>query len=166
MKLELLKNIDDLETLKKEYKKLAYKYHPDKGGSVEMMQKLNGEYDYLSKNLNKETGKKYDMYSDALNMYKEVIDRLIKIDDITIEFVGDWLWVSGNTKPIRKELKEMKFFWNKTRELWQKKPQGYERVRFTPSKLSTDDLKNSLGYEVVQRAKEDKENKKEYKKIS
>lgn len=165
MKIELLKGIENLEDLKKEYKKLAYKYHPDlKGGSVEMMQQLNAEYDYLSKELNKETGKKHSTYTDALNMYKEVIDRLIRYDDITIELVGDWLWVTGNTKPIKEELKELKFFWNKRRLLWQRKPEGYEQIRFIPSKLNNEDLKNVLGYETIKEGKEDK-TKKDYKKI-
>lgn len=162
MKIELLKGIENLEDLKKEYKKLAYKYHPDiKGGSLEMMQKLNAEYDYLSKELNKETDKNYSTYSEGLSNFKEVIDKLIKYDDITIEIVGNWLWVSGNTKPIKEELKELKFFWNKKRELWQKKPEGEEKRKFTPSKLDNEELKNSLGYETLKEGI-----KKEYRKIS
>ena len=38
--------VKTLEDLKKEYKKLAMQYHPDRpGGDTAKMQQINGEYD-------------------------------------------------------------------------------------------------------------------------
>jgi hypothetical protein len=37
----------DLESIKKEYKKLAIKYHPDRGGSTQDMAKINVAYDKI-----------------------------------------------------------------------------------------------------------------------
>ena len=42
-------NIGTLDELKKEYKKLARQHHPDMGGKLETMQKINAEFDKLFK---------------------------------------------------------------------------------------------------------------------
>ena len=41
------KNINSLAELKKEYRHLALENHPDKGGSTEMMQQINVEFERL-----------------------------------------------------------------------------------------------------------------------
>ena len=41
------KNIKTLEELKKAYRDLALKHHPDRGGDVETMKAINNEYDAL-----------------------------------------------------------------------------------------------------------------------
>jgi hypothetical protein len=45
--MKYFKNINSLEDLKKQFKKLAFKHHPDKGGDVEVMKAINNEYDIL-----------------------------------------------------------------------------------------------------------------------
>jgi len=45
--VEYFDRYDDLPTLKKRYRELAKKYHPDKqGGSTEIMQQINEEFRY------------------------------------------------------------------------------------------------------------------------
>ena len=41
------KNIHSLAELKKEYRRLALENHPDKGGSTEVMQQINVEFEQL-----------------------------------------------------------------------------------------------------------------------
>ncbi|MDT2753252.1 DnaJ domain-containing protein, partial [Enterococcus thailandicus] len=45
--MKYIKNVETLEELKKAYKKLAFKLHPDCGGNEEEMKILNNEYDEL-----------------------------------------------------------------------------------------------------------------------
>lgn len=44
--------LPDLATLKRDYKMLSLKHHPDKGGDAVSFQKLHGSYRVLSKHLN------------------------------------------------------------------------------------------------------------------
>ena len=140
MKIELLKGIETLEELKGAYKKLALKYHPDLGGSIEMMQRLNAEYEYLSKEL-KES-------AENAAAYINVIDKLVDIDNLTIEVVGTWIWVSGETKPVKELLKELKFKWNKARQLWQKRPEG-DTGRVRGNRKSDEEIKSFYGCKTI-----------------
>lgn len=45
-------NVNTLEELRKQYKELLKKYHPDNGGSEEITKAVNAEYDKLFKVLN------------------------------------------------------------------------------------------------------------------
>lgn len=47
-----LTDILSKEELKMKYRKLAFSYHPDKGGCVATMQKINEEYSILSEGFN------------------------------------------------------------------------------------------------------------------
>lgn len=47
--MKFFKNVETLEDLRNQYKKLVFIHHPDKGGKVEDMQALNNEYDELYK---------------------------------------------------------------------------------------------------------------------
>jgi len=45
------KGIETLDDLRKEYHRLAFLHHPDKGGVTAVMQNINDQYDRLSKKL-------------------------------------------------------------------------------------------------------------------
>ncbi len=46
---KFFENVKTVEELKRQYKTLAFKHHPDRGGKVEDMQRINAEYDELYK---------------------------------------------------------------------------------------------------------------------
>lgn len=45
--MKYFRNISDLKSLRKEYRILAIKNHPDKGGDTQVMQNINAEFDIL-----------------------------------------------------------------------------------------------------------------------
>lgn len=117
-------NPQTLEELKKQYKSLALKHHPDLGGNTQEMQEINSEYDKLFevlKNTHKSaTGKVYTTKetTETPNVYKNIINKLINLVGIDIEICGSWLWITGDTKPHKELLKTLKFKWSKSKSAW------------------------------------------------
>ena len=112
-----------LEELKKQYRELAMKHHPDKGGSNEAMKKINAEYDELFKILKDvrkdHEGKTYtakQTTTETPEHFKHIIDELMRMENITIEIIGCFIWVTGDTKPYKDMLKSLKFFWHSTKK--------------------------------------------------
>lgn len=100
--------IKDLDDLKKQYFKLAKKYHPDTGGTKEQFQKLQNDYEKLLKQIL--SGSKFSQAEKENETIldseiRNIIDQLIIIEGITIELIGKWLWIGGNTYPVRTALK-------------------------------------------------------------
>ena len=59
---------------------------------------------------------KYDFAEDQL--LREMLQKMIYLSDITIEIIGTWLWISGNTYHHRKELKELGFKFASQKKCW------------------------------------------------
>lgn len=158
-----VKSIADLKT---QYKKLAFKHHPDRGGDTETMQKINAEYDINLKELIKlEDNSKYQNTSDSYTFWeskeehsevekkvKEALDMIIHLEGLEIEIIGVWIWVEGNTKPHKEVLKMAGFKWNKTLVKWffaGKKSNG-------KGNMTIDKMREKYGSEAVK----SKQNKK------
>jgi len=150
-------NPANLQELRDQYKALCFKYHPDVTGedTTKEMQKLNAEFDSLSKQLAK--GLKYEASEIEFNtIYKEKIEVLIKIKNIEIEIVGNWLWVTGDTKPVKELLKEMKFMFSPKKVAWYYKNYKYSKSN---SELSLDAIRSLYGSTKVSGSNEQDENK-------
>jgi curved DNA-binding protein CbpA len=141
-------NVNTIKELKEQYKKLAFQHHPDRGGDPEIMKIINSEYAELIKKVTKnEENSAYE--ASNLKEYKEVIDKIINFANITIEIVGSWIWVSGETKPIKDQLNELDFKWNRKRGLWQRKPAEEQYKKSRASKKSDAEIKSFYGCETV-----------------
>lgn len=137
-----------LEELKKMYRKLALANHPDCGGDVETMKEVNAEYDTLFvmlKNTHKnKDGKTYTKETDeAPSYFRELINALIKMNGVAIEVIGIFVWVSGNTKAHKEELKKLGFKWHSKKECWYKAPEGYRRSG--NKEYSMNDIRDMYG---------------------
>jgi hypothetical protein len=102
--------IKDIDSLKKQYFKLAKKYHPDSGGTTVQFQHLQSEYEKLLKSLLNGSSFTTGQKENELELDKamrHIVDSLISIENINIELIGKWLWISGNTYPIRAILKSV-----------------------------------------------------------
>lgn len=147
-------NPQTLEELKKQYKQLALKNHPDIGGILKSMQEINSEYDLLFeklKNIHRSAeGKTYttkEATSETANEFKNIINQLINIDDINIEICGCWLWITGNTLPHKETLKQLKFKWSKSKYAWYFHNDGYKKRN--NKKFTLDEIRDLYGSETV-----------------
>ena len=123
-----------IEELKKQYRELAHKHHPDRGGNVDTMKAVNAEYDALFpqlKNVHKtRDGETYTAKQDSdetVEQFKELIDELMKMDDIIIEIIGCFVWVTGDTKTHKERLKELRFRWHSKKVAWYLAPEDYRK---------------------------------------
>ena len=164
--MKYFNNVNALEDLRRQYKELLKKYHPDNPqGSTEACQEINAEYDRLFKVLKDKHESKSGKTADSTNtkqseysknMYdwendkalREVLQKIINFDGIEIEIVGAWLWVSGNTYIFKDELKEIGFKWASQKKQWYFHTDAY-RKRSRKS-LSMDDIRNYYGSTKVQ----------------
>ena len=113
----LSESIRTLEELKKSYHRLCLKLHPDVGGSDEEMKILNAEYEELFervKNIHvNKVGETYEKETqETPQEFQTLIAELLKLDGIEIEIIGCFVWVSGDTKPHKEQLKALGFRWH------------------------------------------------------
>ena len=132
-----------MNELKKQYFKLAKKNHPDCGGSLEVMKAINNKYDELLKTININVKPNEENIFDA--DFKAVIDALIKLNmkDVNIDVVGYYIWINGDTKKYKEELKALKLRWHSKRLSWYFKP-VWLKSKYN-KKASMSNLKNKYG---------------------
>lgn len=161
------KNVQTLDELRKQYRDLLKKYHPDnENGSEEITKAVNAEYERLFKVLKDRHARhqnsstehtdddsktsyddmKYNFEEDEL--LREMLQKVIYFSDITIEIIGNWIWISGNTYQYRKELKEFGFKFAGKKKCWYWHSEAF-RKRSRKS-LSMNDIRNYYGSTEVE----------------
>ncbi len=152
--MKWFKNPQTLEELKKQYKQLALKHHPDLGGNTADMQQINSEYDILFEKL-KNThstaeGKTYTVSKETTETpeeFKNIINVLINLAGIKIELCGSWLWITGNTKEHKEVLKSLHFRWSKSKLAWYYHTEDYKKS--SKKSYSLDEIRDLYGSETI-----------------
>ncbi len=127
-RFKFFNNINSLEQLRKEYKRLLKLHHPDNGGTKEASQTINNEYEALFKILkdrhnSKEAADTSDYKSSTYDFeddkaLREALQKIIHLQGIEIEICGSWIWVSGNTYQHKAEIKAAGYKWSKNKSMW------------------------------------------------
>ena len=149
------KSLDEAKQL---YKKLCVKLHPDVSGydSTADFQRMQAEFEKFRPGKEKFEGEFAQW--DATE-YAFIINQLIKIGGISIEICGSWIWLSGDTKPVKEKIKafdtreSMRRGWSKNKAMWYFSPKGYRKR--SSKKMEYEEIKNMFGSQRV-RKDEDK----------
>ena len=136
----LNQNYKTVEDLKKHYRELSKKYHPDiNPEGNEAMKIINNEFEVLFDIMNKT--------EETAKQFIDIINNIINLD-ITIEIIGSWIWASGNTYSCKDTLKENGFKWANKKKMWYFNPDKEYKKR-SKKELSISDIKNMYGYETI-----------------
>lgn len=112
--------VGTIEELRKKYRELLKQHHPDNGGSVELMQEINAEYDRLFAVLSKENKSEEESSTDddeAENKaFKVILNEIISFN-MEIELIGSWIWCF-NCYNYRSRLKELGFKFAPKKKAW------------------------------------------------
>jgi hypothetical protein len=144
-------NCQTIAEIKALYRELARKHHPDLGGNTATMQILNNEYEAALKAGHGQTtvgddGKEHT-YRYNEDSEKEVMEFIYNFlsKDLPLEatLIGTWVWVTGDTKPHKEVLKELKCRWHSQRGCWYFRPSTQKHYR--PSGGSLEELAQKYG---------------------
>ena len=122
-------HISSLSELRTLYRRLAIANHPDKGGNMATMQAINAEYDKVFKAMqagDTQEAKSSRYANEMPEEYRRIIEILIALDGIELELCGNWIWISGNTKQHKDELKASGCYWAAKKLMWYWRPAEYK----------------------------------------
>jgi hypothetical protein len=138
--------------IKSEYRRLAKLHHPDLGGDLEKMKQVNLQYHAALLAVNGQTrtdnGKtftyKYNEKTEQAVMDKVLEILALNLDNLEIEIIGIWVWVSGSTKDQKDLLNRngVGLKWHSKRLMWYWKPY---RGKTYYSNASTNQLRQQYG---------------------
>ena len=159
--MKYFNNINTLEELRKQYKELLKKFHPDNpNGSTESAQEINAEYDKLFQILKDKHDSKADSqgykssYEDMRYNFeedeklREILSKIITFTGINIEIIGNWIWIGGDTYSYKDEVKAMGFKWAREKKKWYFHTEAFRKK--SHKKLSIDDIRNYYGSTEVE----------------
>jgi hypothetical protein len=109
---------NSLEEAGKLYRSLAKQHHPDHGGDLRTMQEINAQYaEFCATFTNRSerqrqaeahaAGRKTNAdFNDLDAVTEELRVRILWAlnnlpQDVTVELCGLWVWLTGNTKPVK-----------------------------------------------------------------
>lgn len=144
--MKYFENEKTLEELKKAYKKLALKLHPDANkdtDTTEQFKQMQNEYENLfNKIKNNRVNSKGETYtketSETPEEFRGIIDKIIFFEGVSIEIIGTWIWLTGNTFTYKDKIKELKFKYSKSKKSWyfnNEENNTYRRGHFTLDQL-------------------------------
>jgi len=115
-----------VEQIKAEYRRLAMLHHPDRGGNTATMQEINRQYVIALRCCDGQQSKD-DAGNDHTYRYnetreQEVMDALHAILRIKMSaeiwLIGCWIWIMGDTRPAKEQLKALGCMWHSKRAAW------------------------------------------------
>ena len=142
---EQFKGIEGINEAKKIYKQLAKKLHPDVGGTDDLFKMLNSIYTNILEN--------GIYFSNEFDLeIEKIISQILHYENIIIEVVGSWIWLSGDTKKIKDKLKDLGFKWASKKKNWY---YGEMKHR-NPREKTLEEIKGKYGCKIVKTKEKEK----------
>jgi len=153
-KFKFFSTCKTIQELKTTFRELVKLHHPDKPtGNLETMKSLNLEYEkafeYIKSNPINDQEKKSSYYANVNDGFRETLEKIIFIPEIFIEICGSWLWVNGETKPVKHLLKDAGLWYAGNKKAWYFKPADYKAKKHKA--FSMDDIRGKYGSETVEK---------------
>lgn len=151
------KNCKSIEEAKELYKKLCRQHHPDlceDANATEVMQQINEQFTRVFETLKNKhrtdaqqdnTAEQNTNGADTTTAaeFMEIINSLIHLDGITIDLVGRWIWLGGETFKHKDTIKKLGFMWANKKKMWYW--HKAEDVCKSRKNLSIEEIKNKYG---------------------
>ena len=153
-------NCKTAEELKKAYHKLAIKLHPDNGGDAEEFKEMQAEFTKMFDRLKNihaskdgETYEKTGEYAthETAEEFMNIINTLLTFPGLTVELCGSWVWVSGDTRQYKEELKEIGCKWSANKKMWYWQNDG--KRRYHKKAWSMNEIRGTYGSTVFKAAR-------------
>ena len=145
------KDCKTAEELKKAYKKAARELHPDMNhdrDTTEEFKKMQAEFEQAFERLksihvNKD-GEQYEKATEeTANEFMDMINKLLHFPGVEVELCGSWVWVSGNTRACKDELKKLGFKWSSSKVAWYFHLGPYRKR--SKKNMTMDDIREMYG---------------------
>lgn len=136
------------EELKKAFREMAKKLHPDCGGDAEAFKAMRQEYAEAwervkNHHVNAE-GEHYEKETEETpEEFMDIVSAFIHFEDLTVEVIGSWLWVTGNTQAHKTELKVAGLKYAGRKQAWYFHFGTYRKK--SKKQYSMDDLREEYG---------------------
>lgn len=146
-KIDYFKDLKTVEEIKATFRKLAFKNHPDQGGDEAIMKDINNQYQEALARCDGQKNNDGHIYTYKEDIEKELMQKIMDLQSfkgLTIALIGYWIWVSGETKPIKDQLKEQGLLWHSQRKCWYYKPKGWKHKK--RSNVDLSELAQKYGY--------------------
>lgn len=134
--------------IKAAYRKAALKYHPDRNTlGAELMKAVNAAFDFLMANIDKiNTYQSTD--TEAHYNYGDDMDRVLNVltglPGLVYEVIGNWIWISGETRKHKDTLNEIGCKWASKKKQWFYRPEEH-RSRWNRKEHSIDEIREMYG---------------------
>lgn len=141
-----------LEDIKRRYYELVRTYHPDKPENGEQEQEVlkavNAEYEIafkMFKDIHRTAeGETYTKDTEETpEIFRDIIIKVIRLEDVVVEVCGSWVWLTGNTRQYKDYLKESGFKWAKKKTAWYWHTGEYRK--WSKQEYSMDDIRAKYG---------------------
>lgn len=120
MKNNWFEGLRTLAEIKAEYKKLVKVHHPDVGGDTATMQEINAQYaeavEWIARH--GEGRDRQDAAAEVPEEYAAAVAAVVNLGGVTVELVGSWIWVTGNTYIYKDAIKAAGYRWASKKRAW------------------------------------------------